>query len=573
MVRTREPGAAPASVGPSAPLPPTVIGVVQARLDGLDAPVRRLLRAASVFGEAFWPGAVAALLGGISTPAEDWPAQLVAAELAAQRPESRFPGEPELAFRNTLLREGAYAMLTERDRAAGHLLAGAWLEEHGEPDPLVLARHFEAGGDRSRAAVHAPRVAERSVAAADLEGASALAARAVSLGLPGADRLHALGLRCEAQTWAAAWADAAATAAEVLALAPPGSGPWARALVAKQSHALVTARFAEVMEIVTTLWRTPPEPEAMGPVLSALTGGTFFLCTGARFATAARLAEHVDALARRDPSPSSEARAHVCHVLVDALGSGDPARALAHGERACAAYRRAEDPVHLAFAQLFLGVACWQIGDLDRARREMAAIAAEGPRTALTASVRGLYEGLALVDAGALDEARAVAAQLDQTALSRPTGTASSREGEARWIHAEIALRTGDLAGRRARDPRRAGPPRRLPSRLPGPPDPPRRRPPRPGPRRRGPRRRARPLRRPRRAGRPRLRAARTRLVAARAQDAAGHPDEARETLRLARTYLLTRASGIDDPALARAFVTRVPENAETLALADAWLG
>lgn len=154
-----------AAGGPGAPaprpLPATVLGMVQARLGALDPGVRRALRAASLYGEAFWPSAVTALLGGTPTPAEGWVDALVASELWTRRPSSRFAGEPELAFRNALVREAAYAMLTDGDRAAGHLLAGAWLERSGEREAAVLARHFELGGDALRAALHRARAAEQ----------------------------------------------------------------------------------------------------------------------------------------------------------------------------------------------------------------------------------------------------------------------------------------------------------------------------------------------------------------------------------------------------------------------------
>ncbi len=112
------------------PLPETVLAMAQARLEGLDADARRVLRAASVFGEQFWPGGVAALLG--EPPAQGWDDRLVAQELLVRRPRSRFPGERELGFRNGLLRDAAYATLTEADRALGHQLAAAWLQAQGE---------------------------------------------------------------------------------------------------------------------------------------------------------------------------------------------------------------------------------------------------------------------------------------------------------------------------------------------------------------------------------------------------------------------------------------------------------
>src|SRR5262245_56655376 len=52
-----------AAEGKSSHLPETVVAMVQARLDVLDDEARRILRAASVFGEVFWAGAVTRLLG------------------------------------------------------------------------------------------------------------------------------------------------------------------------------------------------------------------------------------------------------------------------------------------------------------------------------------------------------------------------------------------------------------------------------------------------------------------------------------------------------------------------------
>jgi hypothetical protein len=130
---------------PGQALPETVIAMVQSRLAVLGEEVRRMLRAASVFGEVFWMGGVARLLG--SEDQMPWVREmlgsLVEQELLVRRAESRLPGEEEYAFRHTLLREGAYAMLVKSDRALGHRLAGAWLQEHGETDPTMLAAHLD----------------------------------------------------------------------------------------------------------------------------------------------------------------------------------------------------------------------------------------------------------------------------------------------------------------------------------------------------------------------------------------------------------------------------------------------
>ena len=112
-----------------------------------------MLRAASVFGQVFWRGGVAALLGGDARPtgSREWLAELVERELIARARRRAFPGEDEYAFRHALVREAAYAMLTEADRALGHRLAGEWLERAGERDAVVARRALRARRRAARA--------------------------------------------------------------------------------------------------------------------------------------------------------------------------------------------------------------------------------------------------------------------------------------------------------------------------------------------------------------------------------------------------------------------------------------
>mgnify|MGYP000222773412 CR=1 FL=1 len=138
-------------------LPSTIVAMVQTRLDRIDPLVRRALRAASVLGDVFWRGIVAQMVGVDLTNA--WPL-LVKSEICVRHRESRFPGDEEYAFRQALVREGAYGLLTEKDRELGHRLAGELLERAGEADPLILASHFERGGQGVRAAAYFIRGAE-----------------------------------------------------------------------------------------------------------------------------------------------------------------------------------------------------------------------------------------------------------------------------------------------------------------------------------------------------------------------------------------------------------------------------
>jgi predicted ATPase len=106
--------------------------MLQARLSQLDPAARRVLRAASVFGQTFWRGGLVRMLGSDVDGLDRWIEHLVAMEHLERHRESRLGKEPEFAFRHSLLREAVYSLLTDFDRRAGHLAAAHYLREAGE---------------------------------------------------------------------------------------------------------------------------------------------------------------------------------------------------------------------------------------------------------------------------------------------------------------------------------------------------------------------------------------------------------------------------------------------------------
>ncbi|AKT42695.1 serine/threonine-protein kinase PknK [Chondromyces crocatus] len=120
-----------ATRGAGRALPESVLAMMHTHLERLDSGARRLLRAASLFGQTFWRGGVEALTDGEDAAAGL--AELAAKELVTPQQEGRFPGEVEYRFRDTLVREAAYGMLSDEDRALGHRLAAEWLEQAGRP--------------------------------------------------------------------------------------------------------------------------------------------------------------------------------------------------------------------------------------------------------------------------------------------------------------------------------------------------------------------------------------------------------------------------------------------------------
>jgi tetratricopeptide (TPR) repeat protein len=123
-------------------LPASVLAMVQRRLSVLSSEARQALRAASVLGETFWFGAVEALVPA-STTLRQTLTLLEEQELIVSRRASRFRNETEWAFGHALIRETAYATLTDDDRRLAHEIAANWLEKAGENQPLILAEHFE----------------------------------------------------------------------------------------------------------------------------------------------------------------------------------------------------------------------------------------------------------------------------------------------------------------------------------------------------------------------------------------------------------------------------------------------
>jgi eukaryotic-like serine/threonine-protein kinase len=179
-------------------VPSTVLAMIQSRIEATSMEERRVLRAASVFGGSFCRGGVAALLGLSARPAAlDGPlGSLERAEWIAESAAPDHAGQREYVFRQTLVRDAAYAMLTDEDRALGHALAAAWLEGVGEPDATRLADHFVQAGEHARAAVLYALATEQAVAAGDLGGAIERSARAVELGVTG----EALGALARARS-------------------------------------------------------------------------------------------------------------------------------------------------------------------------------------------------------------------------------------------------------------------------------------------------------------------------------------------------------------------------------------
>jgi predicted ATPase len=154
-------------------VPPTLAGLLQARLDRLSGRERALLQRASVLGRVFWANAVEAFQSNPNEP-RSYLAQsatletlesLRQKELIFRREASAFAGTTEYTFRHALLRGVIYESMLEADRRNYHAQAAAWLiKQSGERAgefAAVVAGHFESAGDTTTASGMAAQATRR----------------------------------------------------------------------------------------------------------------------------------------------------------------------------------------------------------------------------------------------------------------------------------------------------------------------------------------------------------------------------------------------------------------------------
>ena len=123
-------------------VPATVQASIEARIDRLSAPAKRMLNAASVIGARFGAELLAAL--GVDAVVDE----LLGAELIDQ---VGFTPSAEYAFHHPLIRAVAYESQLKSDRAQWHRRLAAAIQERA-PDSVdenaaLIAEHLEAAGE------------------------------------------------------------------------------------------------------------------------------------------------------------------------------------------------------------------------------------------------------------------------------------------------------------------------------------------------------------------------------------------------------------------------------------------
>jgi predicted ATPase/class 3 adenylate cyclase len=193
-------------------VPPTLVGVLQARLDRLPGTERLLLQRASVIGRKFWQDAVLALHEEGEPRVEIREVDLSTRLHELAHRELVFPSEPssfldtrEFAFKHAVLRDVTYKGVLRRMRRVYHAQVASWLEVRGGDEEGThagwIGEHHALAGNGSEAAAWFARAGKQAQGAYVRESAMEYYRRALGLWAQEADppiderldALHGLG--------------------------------------------------------------------------------------------------------------------------------------------------------------------------------------------------------------------------------------------------------------------------------------------------------------------------------------------------------------------------------------------
>lgn len=362
----------------------TVLAILLARLRRLKPEARRVLRAASVFGPTFWVSGLQFMCerGGSHPRVANSLHSLVHAEIIEEHRSSHFPQESEYGFRHALVRDAAYSLLTEPDRAEGHLLAGAYLERMGEKDAMALAEHAEQGGDMERAVAFFGRAAEHSREQNDLKQALSRASRGIACGA----EQEALGVLRAIQSLAyfglGEWHNAAKTGAEALALLPKGSFWWCKIAEPLFNVFPLIGQLDRFEQLVHDFAAIEPAPEAIPAYICADAHQLMmFALLGSRSGGRGcleRIRRFGAAVLQKDTHVRATVSIH--HGYFVCTIEPDPYLALSLAEESLRGFMQTRDPRGRAFAMALVGLSEAALGGFtegERTLRDSLALAEE----------------------------------------------------------------------------------------------------------------------------------------------------------------------------------------------------
>ena len=385
-------------------IPHTVLGTVQARFDAVGEGAKLVLRAASVFGQSFLAAGVKALVGEMSPEDIDrWMQILVAKEILFSRP---LDSTQQHGFRHALLHEAAYAMLSPKDEVVGHKLAGAFLEDSGERDAIVLADHFEKGEDSARAVRWLRVAANQAMEVDDLNAAIERVERGARLGARGDDLSELRVVESEARYWRGEYAEAERAGREARRCEDPKLA--LRAASALISALGVQTKYDEIETLSKEIEPRPEDPRLLHAWLVCMVDVTSYLAWVGKHEMRERTLALIET-AGPEVDPFLVGRAHSMRSHLT-RSAGKLGEALVHVRKALECFEQAGHRRVACEALANLGVSQLEIGLLDEAESSIRRLLASVERMGLDGMLGGVLQALTNILAyrGCLDEARAL---------------------------------------------------------------------------------------------------------------------------------------------------------------------
>lgn len=161
-------------------MPATLIGLLQARLDGLPSYELRVIQKAAVVGRVFWDNTVAALRLPFTTILSEEQTlsdhkrhtrealdALCQREFIYQKETSVFEGMTEYYFKHHMLHEVAYDSVLKRERKIYHEQAAVWFQENSG-DRIsryagIIAKHLDLSHNNEQAIEWYIRAAKQAI--------------------------------------------------------------------------------------------------------------------------------------------------------------------------------------------------------------------------------------------------------------------------------------------------------------------------------------------------------------------------------------------------------------------------
>ncbi len=146
-------------------IPDSLVGVVGARIDQLDAADRAVLEDAAILGHSFTPDGLALLRNESTEALHQALTRLVDASLLELNTDPRSPERGQYQFVQALIKEVAHGRLPKADRRQRHLVVAEYLERVDDPGlASAIASHYVSAHDATPPGEEADALATRAVA-------------------------------------------------------------------------------------------------------------------------------------------------------------------------------------------------------------------------------------------------------------------------------------------------------------------------------------------------------------------------------------------------------------------------